>query len=200
MFLDSQCQGECCKENYQHRKAVCIAVVNNKPRRLADSFCPNATKPKITRRRCERTDCPRWEVGQWSNCSVTCGSGEKSRLVKCYLGGEEVTGCCEDSRPPLVMACDNPTCPTGIKISASLSLITWLTLSLSPLQQAIAETYIPNAASWLLLDFATATTTGRSAVALASSFSHDPLPPSPPVSYHCHPLYHIYHRQLQRTI
>ncbi|KRJ98785.1 protein madd-4 isoform X4 [Drosophila yakuba] len=49
---------------------------------VPNSMCPQP--PPADRQYCNVLDCPvRWEVGEWSKCSHTCGYGFKDRKVEC---------------------------------------------------------------------------------------------------------------------
>ncbi len=51
---------------------------------LPDAQCGDA-KPR-DREPCGLQDCPpRWSVGDWSSCSVSCGQGEQRRIVLCEM-------------------------------------------------------------------------------------------------------------------
>ena len=108
-----QCQGKCCEtNNYQRRTVDCIALVANRLITVPDKYCiAGGTKPH-TIRICNRTDCPEWVVGEWGQCSVTCGIGEQQRRVKCLLGEQELTSCCRE-KPSQLKTCTNPDCGQG---------------------------------------------------------------------------------------
>ena len=44
-------------------------------------------------------------------CSRTCGSGVRSRSVRCYENAELSDNCDESIRPESTMKCRNPPCP-----------------------------------------------------------------------------------------
>ncbi|KAL4218623.1 hypothetical protein ACF0H5_021213 [Mactra antiquata] len=55
-----------------------------------DYHCNIEDKPSLMPRQCNTHTCPpRWAVSEWSNCSVPCGLGTRSRNVSCV---EEVNG------------------------------------------------------------------------------------------------------------
>jgi hypothetical protein len=62
----------------------------------------------------ESKGCRRWESTDWSECSVTCGGGFKSRVVQCSTGIDE--DCSEDAKPrglTLTQPCyAEKVCPT----------------------------------------------------------------------------------------
>ncbi|KAF1575608.1 ATS20 metalloproteinase, partial [Chauna torquata] len=63
-----------------HRRVV---VCQDEEGRSA-SYCDEATKPPESRH-CDSGPCPRWNYGNWGECTQTCGDGIKTRLVICQL-------------------------------------------------------------------------------------------------------------------
>ncbi|XP_071810508.1 A disintegrin and metalloproteinase with thrombospondin motifs 9-like isoform X3 [Asterias amurensis] len=70
------------------------------------SFMPETT------RSCEVTECPFWQQGEWGSCSVSCGQGERQRLVSCYLGNYIVDSdqCNQFTEPETTELCDAGEC------------------------------------------------------------------------------------------
>ncbi|XP_045460910.1 thrombospondin type-1 domain-containing protein 4-like isoform X2 [Harmonia axyridis] len=65
-----------------------------------------------------------WLVGDWSACSVTCGTGHRSRSVSCPSGE-----CPVESRPPHAEYCTLPNCnhqPRPSRPSDSTEISPWL--------------------------------------------------------------------------
>lgn len=58
-----------------------------------------------------------WQAGQYGECSVTCGEGEKTRRLRCVLMENNrptevgLNNCDQDSRPPSTELCDEGPCP-----------------------------------------------------------------------------------------
>ena len=82
-----------------------------------DKECNETIKPE-TSSTCERTDCPRWNVTEWGECSATCGNGNRFRVVKCVQGDnvklelpDEDCECSAPLKPTRVKSCELPTCP-----------------------------------------------------------------------------------------
>ncbi|XP_062982800.1 A disintegrin and metalloproteinase with thrombospondin motifs 1 [Elgaria multicarinata webbii] len=72
--------GECsksCGTGWQRRSVECRDL-NGQPA----TGCAKELKPSDVRP-CADTPCPRWQLGDWSPCSKTCGKGFKKRLLKC---------------------------------------------------------------------------------------------------------------------
>ncbi|XP_022084312.1 ADAMTS-like protein 2 [Acanthaster planci] len=53
---------------------------------VPDNLCDPASKPEVVERECGGKPCePRWAVGRWSQCTVSCGTGAVYRTVHCWL-------------------------------------------------------------------------------------------------------------------
>ncbi|KAK3586663.1 hypothetical protein CHS0354_001272 [Potamilus streckersoni] len=72
---------------------------------VRDSFCNNL-KPSA-RKSCNNHICPTWHAGEWSVCSVSCGSGYQHREVICRHVGDTF---CDVGEKPRVLK----NCTTGI--------------------------------------------------------------------------------------
>nr|XP_027225655.1 ADAMTS-like protein 4 [Penaeus vannamei] len=61
---------------------------------------------------CTMAPCTRWEVTAWSQCSVECGTGLKSRQVTCLAEGRKVPDdqCNVQEKPPKQELCHGHTC------------------------------------------------------------------------------------------
>ncbi|XP_066590076.1 A disintegrin and metalloproteinase with thrombospondin motifs 9-like isoform X2 [Prorops nasuta] len=69
-----------CGSGHQYRKATCVDSRNNP---ISNKTC--ADKEKTVRKTCTQKACPKWEYGEWSTCSVTCGKGKRYRLHWCHV-------------------------------------------------------------------------------------------------------------------
>ncbi|XP_060665273.1 LOW QUALITY PROTEIN: protein madd-4 [Drosophila nasuta] len=83
---------------------------------VPNSMCPQP--PPADRQYCNVLDCPvRWEVGEWSKCSHTCGYGIKERKVECKQimaqehKIERAESMCPSVKPPDKKPCNVKTCP-----------------------------------------------------------------------------------------
>jgi len=56
-------------------------------------------------------ECPRWDAwSSYGSCSVTCGSGEKTRTRRCLFATEGASGCAGSSSE--TVSCDETACPS----------------------------------------------------------------------------------------
>ncbi|XP_075149277.1 ADAMTS-like protein 1 isoform X2 [Haematobia irritans] len=83
---------------------------------VPNSMCPQP--PPADRQYCNVLDCPvRWEVGEWSKCSHTCGYGIKERKVECKQimaqehKLERPETMCSSGKPPEKKPCNIRPCP-----------------------------------------------------------------------------------------
>ncbi|XP_058993468.1 ADAMTS-like protein 4 isoform X1 [Mustela lutreola] len=106
-----------CGSGTQHRQLRCRQEFGGggssvPPERCGHLPRPNATQP------CQLRLCGHWEVrSPWSQCSVRCGRGQRSRQVRCVgSNGDEVNEreCASGPpRPPSREACDMGPCTTA---------------------------------------------------------------------------------------
>ncbi len=82
---------------------------------VSESFCDSA-KP-ATSKSCILAACPhyKWKAGAWSTCSVTCGSGVKTRTVNCVQVGTNTVVdkslCMLHNKPSPAKVCRPGPCP-----------------------------------------------------------------------------------------
>nr|XP_034953253.1 ADAMTS-like protein 1 isoform X1 [Zootoca vivipara] len=104
-----------------------VACLNKQTREFADeNLCVSSRRPPQLLKACNLEPCPpRWEVGQWSSCSLTCGVGLQTRDVFCsHLLSRETNetviladGLCHKPQPILVQACNRFDCPPSWYLS-----------------------------------------------------------------------------------
>ncbi|XP_066568227.1 A disintegrin and metalloproteinase with thrombospondin motifs 12 [Amia ocellicauda] len=92
------CSATCGPSGVKKRTVLCVRTVGAEERVLPPAECKHLLKPKALVP-CQRdTPCgSEWTVGNWSQCSVSCGGGVKSRAVSCLAW---VTASCDRSKKP----------------------------------------------------------------------------------------------------
>ncbi|KAG2460176.1 ATS20 metalloproteinase, partial [Polypterus senegalus] len=110
--------GECpvaCGEGVKTRKVICVDQVMNQ---VTDSHCSSLLKPPSSQR-CKAVPCEyAWITGDWSQCSVTCGTGEMERRVEC-LDNKGIPSelCAQNEMPESKATCQNKECDLSTSCS-----------------------------------------------------------------------------------
>ncbi|XP_014781094.1 A disintegrin and metalloproteinase with thrombospondin motifs 16 [Octopus bimaculoides] len=75
-----------CGGGRQSRKVRCREMVSEKRfRRVPKKRCEHLVRPP-RKQKCNTHDCPpSWVTGKWSECSRTCGEGQRRRHVECRI-------------------------------------------------------------------------------------------------------------------
>ena len=73
-----------------------------------EEMCGRYEKPRSTQA-CPGVPCPVWRTGDWSECSVTCGKGMKTRHVACEQVHVNFT-CDPLEKPAVVQPCLQKVC------------------------------------------------------------------------------------------
>ncbi|NXH03624.1 ATS7 metalloproteinase, partial [Loxia leucoptera] len=105
-----QCSATCGRAGLMKRTVLCIQSVGlDEQRALQPADCQHLTKPDATMPCHPEVPCPSpWAVGNWSECSVTCGNGTQRRLVHC--SNSTGTPCDPAQRPSPKRVCSLPQC------------------------------------------------------------------------------------------
>ncbi|XP_021377154.1 thrombospondin type-1 domain-containing protein 4-like isoform X2 [Mizuhopecten yessoensis] len=89
-----------CGRGTQSRRVECKRRISGEEQlSVSASLCDAGEKPAIVQQ-CETDPCTRWQTGDWGQCSVNCGAGEKQRTVQCVDARD---------RPVRAELCDSPT-------------------------------------------------------------------------------------------
>ncbi|XP_004678465.1 PREDICTED: A disintegrin and metalloproteinase with thrombospondin motifs 12 [Condylura cristata] len=105
------CSTTCGPYGEKKRIVLCIQTMGSDEQALSAKDCQHLLKPK-TLISCNRDIlCPSdWTVGNWSECSVSCGGGVRTRSVTCAKNHDEP---CDVTRKPNSRAlCGLQQCPS----------------------------------------------------------------------------------------
>ncbi|XP_058516185.1 ADAMTS-like protein 4 [Ochotona princeps] len=106
-----------CGPGTQHRQLHCRQEFGGGGSSVSPERCGHLPRPNTTQP-CQLRLCGHWEVSSpWSQCSVRCGRGHRSRQVRCVgSNGDAVSEreCASGSpKPPSREACDMGPCTTA---------------------------------------------------------------------------------------
>ncbi|KAH9498407.1 hypothetical protein Btru_008190 [Bulinus truncatus] len=109
----SDCDAACNQNGTHLRLYVCQEIItHNDHINVSSSQCDINTRPD-ERKECQGLPCTlKWQLGEWSECSVTCGIGKHYRKVFC---GDPISdhddNRCLETPPPMSKICNMKECP-----------------------------------------------------------------------------------------
>ncbi|XP_021917210.1 ADAMTS-like protein 1 [Zootermopsis nevadensis] len=92
-----------CGGGSRFRYVQCAEEGNGTRSKVPEYLC-HGHKPRY-QEPCNVMDCPAWNTGEWSGCSVSCGEGQQVRTVQC-----------RDARSASSALCDPLTKPTHVQL------------------------------------------------------------------------------------
>uniref|UniRef100_A0A672UCM8 ADAM metallopeptidase with thrombospondin type 1 motif 7 n=1 Tax=Strigops habroptila TaxID=2489341 RepID=A0A672UCM8_STRHB len=105
-----KCSVTCGHTGLMKRTVLCIQSVGlDEQRALQHADCQHLAKPDATAPCHRDVPCPsQWAVGNWSECSATCGNGTQRRPV--YCSNSTGAACDPAERPSSETVCSLPQC------------------------------------------------------------------------------------------
>ncbi|XP_037882700.1 protein madd-4 isoform X2 [Glossina fuscipes] len=111
-----------CGPGVRERMVVCAEESNGIKTRVADIMCPLPKPP--TQEQCIMEECPKWEVEEWTSCSVSCGQGIQMRGAECKSPDGSLSAKCDPlTKPSSVQQCSNGISCDGTSMKGGGTII-----------------------------------------------------------------------------
>ncbi|XP_027724545.1 A disintegrin and metalloproteinase with thrombospondin motifs 12 [Vombatus ursinus] len=109
------CSATCGPQGEKKRTVLCIQTVGSDEQALPAKDCHHLLKPKALVSCNRDVLCPSdWTVSNWSECTVSCGGGVRTRNVTCAKNNDEP---CDFTKKPNSRAlCGLQQCPSGRRL------------------------------------------------------------------------------------
>lgn len=110
------CSSSCGPGGLSRRAVLCIRSIGlDEQSALEPSACEHLPRPPAETPCNREVACPAtWAMGNWSQCSATCGPGAQYRTVLCT--NDTGVPCDEAQRPASEAACRLPPCPGALDV------------------------------------------------------------------------------------
>ncbi|XP_060011181.1 A disintegrin and metalloproteinase with thrombospondin motifs 7 isoform X2 [Lagenorhynchus albirostris] len=110
------CSSSCGPGGLSRRAVLCIHSVGlDEQSALGPPACEHLPRPPAETPCNRDVPCPAtWAVGNWSECSVSCGPGSQHRSILCT--NDTGVPCAEDQRPASEATCLLPPCPRALDV------------------------------------------------------------------------------------
>ncbi|XP_033707941.1 A disintegrin and metalloproteinase with thrombospondin motifs 7 isoform X1 [Tursiops truncatus] len=110
------CSSSCGPRGLSRRAVLCIHSVGlDEQSALGPPACEHLPRPPAETPCNRDVPCPAtWAVGNWSECSVSCGPGSRHRSILCT--NDTGVPCAEDQRPASEATCLLPPCPRALDV------------------------------------------------------------------------------------
>ncbi|XP_072015849.1 A disintegrin and metalloproteinase with thrombospondin motifs 10-like isoform X3 [Amphiura filiformis] len=109
-----------CGTGTQTRDVWCVISNGRNLVRMPDNQCNQQTKPPTTQQCSNPTSCPNtnvWVTSSFSQCTVTCGGGIRTRTVTCRSSSTSTVilndSQCQGTKPQSSEACSTQNCPVS---------------------------------------------------------------------------------------
>ncbi|PVD19998.1 hypothetical protein C0Q70_20492 [Pomacea canaliculata] len=107
-----------CGGGFQETRVVCVLTSAGTQVVVTEENCANVVKPRVQRVSCHNEPCaPGWVTDEWSECSVTCGSGTQTRRIECRHRLSEnselsvsASQCDQAQKPAIAQQCETNPC------------------------------------------------------------------------------------------